>query len=185
MRSSTSGSWAAGRMTVWPSARTAASIAFSVPMTETNGKSDLRAAQPAGRPGEVVAVPILDLSTQRAHRVDVEVHRPPADPVAAGVADDDPAEAGEERPEEDEAGPHLGRRLEGHEQPLDVARGDLVDVRARVVDDDAEVAQRVGHDPDVLDLGHVREPAALPRQGRRGEQLERGVLGAADRARSR
>ena len=49
MRSSTSGSWAAGRMTVWPSASVAASIAFSVPMTDTNGKRDLRrrAAGPA------------------------------------------------------------------------------------------------------------------------------------------
>ena len=50
MRSSTSGSWAAGRMTVWPSARVAASIAFSVPMTETNGK---RTSPPRSRPGAV------------------------------------------------------------------------------------------------------------------------------------
>ena len=97
MRSSTSGSWAAGRMTVWPSARVAASIAFSVPMTDTNGKRDLAAAQAAGRRGEVVAVAVLDLGAQRAHRVDVEVDRPPADPVAARVADDDPPEPGQER----------------------------------------------------------------------------------------
>ena len=50
MRSSTSGSWAAGRMTVWPSARVAASIAFSVPMTDTNGK---RTSPPRSRPGDV------------------------------------------------------------------------------------------------------------------------------------
>ena len=50
MRSSTSGSWAAGRMTVWPSARVAASIAFSVPMTETNGKVT---SAPRRRPGDV------------------------------------------------------------------------------------------------------------------------------------
>ena len=48
MRSSTSGSWAAGRITVWPSARVAASIAFSVPMTDTNGK---RISVPRSRPG--------------------------------------------------------------------------------------------------------------------------------------
>ena len=54
--------------------------------------------------------------------------------------------------------------------------GDLVDVRRRVVDDDAEVAEGLGHDPDVLDLGDVREPAALAGQGRRGEQLQGGVL---------
>ena len=51
--------------------------------------------------------------------------------------------------------PHLGRRLERHEQPVDVARGDLVDVVGRVIDDDAQVAQGVGHHPHVLDLGHV------------------------------
>ena len=50
MRSSTSGSWAAGRIVVWPSARVAASIAFSVPMTLTNGKTT---SVPRRRPGAV------------------------------------------------------------------------------------------------------------------------------------
>ena len=90
MRSSISGSCAAGRMTVWPSARVAASIAFSVPMTVTNGKREVGAAQAPGSLGEVVAVAVVDVGTQGAHGVDVEVDRPPADPVAAGVADDDP-----------------------------------------------------------------------------------------------
>ncbi len=48
MRSSTSGSWAAGRITVCPSARVAASIAFSVPITVTCGK---RTSPPRSRPG--------------------------------------------------------------------------------------------------------------------------------------
>ena len=112
-----------------PSARTAASIAFSVPITDTNGNSRFGPAQAARRAGEVVAVAVLDLGAQGPHRVDVEVDRPPADPVAARVADDHPAEPGEERAEQDERGAHLGRRLERHEQPVDVARGDLVDVR--------------------------------------------------------
>ena len=60
IRSSTSGSWAAGRMTVWPSARVAASIAFSVPMTDTNGKRISRPAEAARRRREVVAVAVLD-----------------------------------------------------------------------------------------------------------------------------
>ena len=47
-RSSTSGSWAAGRMTVRPSASVAASIAFSVPITETNGNVT---SPPRSRPG--------------------------------------------------------------------------------------------------------------------------------------
>ena len=111
----------------------------------------------------------------------MEVDRPPPDPVTARVADDDPPETGQQRAEEHEAGAHPGGRLERDEQPLDVARGDLVDVVGRVIDDDAEVAQRLGHDPHVLDLGDVGEPAALTGQGRGGQHLERGVLGAADR----
>ena len=181
MRSSTSGSWAAGRMTVWPSARVAASIAFSVPITDTNGKRTSRAPQAARRRREVVAVAVLDLRAERAHGLDVEVHRPPPDPVAARVADDHPAEPRQERAEQHERGAHLGRRLERHELPLDVARGDLVDVRLRVVDDDAELGQRLGHDAHVLDLGDVRDAAALAGQRRGGEHLERSVLRAADR----
>jgi hypothetical protein len=110
----------------------------------------------------------------------VQVDRPAADAVAAWVADDDPAEAGQERAKEHEAGPHPGGRLERHEQPVDVAGGDLVDVRSRVVDDDPELGQRLGHDPHILDLGDVGQSAALTGEHGRGEQLERGVLGAAD-----
>ena len=94
-------------------------------------ETDLAAAQPARGGREVVAVPVVDRCTERAHRLDVEVDRPPADPVAARVADDDPAEPRQERPEQHEARAHLGGRLERDEQPLDVARGDLVDVRPR------------------------------------------------------
>ena len=163
-------------MRVVPSARVAARIAFSVPITVTVGKVTSAPRSRPGRAREVVAVAVLDVGAQGAHRVDVEVDRPPADPIAAGVADDDPPEARQERPEQDEAGAHLGRRLERHEEPVHVARGDLVDVRRGMVDDDAQVAQRLGHDAHVLDLGHVGEPAALAGQGRRGQQLERGVL---------
>src|SRR6476659_5579634 len=122
IRSSTSGSWAAGRMTLVPSAG-----------------------------------------------------------VAARVADDDPPEACQQRPEEHEAGAHPGSRLERDEEPLDVARGDLVDVVGRVIDDDTEVAQCLGHDPHVFDLGDVREPTALTGQRCRREQLERCILGPTDR----
>ena len=180
IRSSTSGSRAAGRIVVRPSASVAARIAFSVPITVTCGKVDLGAAQPAGRAREVVAVAVLDVRAHRAHRVDVQVDRAATDPVAARVADDHAAEARQQRPEQDEAGAHLGRGLERHEEPLDVARGDLVGVRRGMVDDDADVAQRLDHDAHVLDLGHVREAAALAGQRRRGEHLERGVLAAAD-----
>ena len=55
-------------------------------------EADLAAPQSTRRRREVVAVSILDLRAERPHRVDVEVHRPAADPVAARVADDHPAE---------------------------------------------------------------------------------------------
>ena len=131
MRSSTSGSWAAGQMVVWPSARVAASIAFSVPITVTPGNITAAPRRRPGRAREVVAVAVLDVRAQGAHRVDVQVHGSPADAVAAGVADDHPAEARQERAQQDEAGAHLGGRLERHEQPVDVACGHLVGVGAR------------------------------------------------------
>ena len=94
-------------------------------------EADLATAQPARRGREVVAIPVVDRRAQRAHRLDVEVDRAPADPVTARVADDDPAEPRQERPEQHEARAHLRRGLERDEQPLDVARGDLVHVRPR------------------------------------------------------
>ena len=149
-------------------------------MTVICGKLTRPAAQPARSLGEVVAVAVLDLGAEGPHGVDVEIHRPAADAVAAGVADDDPAEAGQQRPEQDEAGPHLGRGLERHEEPLRIAGRDLVDVRGRVVHGHADVAQDLGQDADVLDLGDVGEAAAFAGQRGRGHQLEGRVLGATD-----
>ena len=143
-------------------------------------EAQLCAAEPARRTGEVVAVAVLDLRAEGAHRVDVQVHRAPPDAVAPRVADDHPAEPRQERAEEHEAGAHLGRRLEGHEEPLNVARRDLVDVLLGVVDHHADVAQGLGHDPDVLDLGHVAEPATLAGEDGSRQQLERRILRAAD-----
>ena len=186
MRSSISGSWAAGRMTVWPSARRRREHrVLGAHHGHLREACTSAAAQPAGRLGVVVAVAVLDVRPQRPHRVDVEVDRPPPDPVAARVADDHAPEPGQERAEQDERGAHLGRRLERDEQPVDVARGDLVHAVARVVDDHAEVPQDLGHDAHVLDLRDVLEPAALAREARGREQLEGGVLRAGDRARCR
>ena len=92
---------------------------------------DPTATQPTGRLREVVAVAIADGGAERLHRVDVQVHRTPADAIAPGIADDDAAESRQQRAEEDEAGAHLGGRLERHEEPVDVAGRDLVDVSAR------------------------------------------------------
>ena len=52
------------------------------------GERDLAATEPARSLREVVAIAVLDLGAQRPHRVDVQVDRAPADPVAARVADD-------------------------------------------------------------------------------------------------
>ena len=180
MRSSISGSWAAGRMTVSPIGQGRGEHRVLRAHDRHEREPDLRAAEPSRCGREEVAVAVVDLGAQRAHGVDVQIDRSPPDPIAAGVADDDPAEPGEEWPEQYEAGPHLGRGLERHEQPFDVTRRDLVGVRRRVVDDDTEIAQRLGHDADVLDFRDVGEPAPLAGQRRGGEQLERRVLRAAD-----
>src|SRR5450759_2471628 len=89
-------------------------------------KVDGAATKPAGGLGEVVAVAVVDLGSESPHGVNVKVDRPPADTVAAGVADDHAAEPGKQGPEQDEAGPHLGRGLERDEGPLGVAGGNLV-----------------------------------------------------------
>ena len=44
----------------------------------------------------------------------------------------------------------------------------------------AEVAEDLGQRADVLDLGHVLEPAPLAREDGGSEQLEGGVLGPRD-----
>ena len=105
----------------------------------------------------------------------------PADPVAARVADDDPPEPGQERAEQDEAGAHLGGGLERHEQPLDVARGDLVACSARVRSTTTPRSLQCRATTRTSSMsGHVRQAAALAGQRRCGHQLERGVLRAAD-----
>ncbi len=141
---------------------------------------DVATAQPPGRLREVVAVAVVDLGAERPHRLDVEVHRSPADPVAARVADDDLAEPREQRPEQDEARAHPRGGFQRHEQPVDVARGDLVDVRAGMVHDDPQLDERLRHDAHVLDLGDVGQPAAFTGERRRREQLEGGILRPAD-----
>jgi hypothetical protein len=110
----------------------------------------------------------------------MQVHGPPPDPVTARVTDDHSTEASQQRAQQHERGPHLRRRFERHELPLDVACGDLVDVVLRVIDHDAQFDQRLGHHAHVLDLGDVRDPAPLTSQRRSGEHLECRVLRAAD-----
>jgi hypothetical protein len=52
-----------------------------------------------------------------------------------------------------------------------------------MIDDDAEVAQGLGHGPNVFDLRDVGEAAPLAGQGGGRQQLECRVLGPADRHR--
>ena len=92
------------------------------------GERDLAAAQPARRLREVVAVAVLDLRAERPHRVDVEVDGPPADPVAARVADDHPAEPREQRPQQDEARRASWPPPRAARTASPRRRGDLVDV---------------------------------------------------------
>ena len=132
MRSSTSGSWAAGRITVWPSARVAASIAFSVPMTDTNGKRTSVAAEAARAPsrsssrcGTRSSAPSARIASTWRSTGRRPIRSPPGLLMIT-------------RPKRARSGPRsmklariLAAASSGHEQPLDVARGDLVDVRRR------------------------------------------------------
>ena len=139
---------------------------------------DPRAVQAAlGCGGEVVAVLVLDLRAHGGHGLHVEVHRPPPDAVAAGVRDDHPPEAGQQRAEEDERCAHLHGRLERDEEPLRVAGAELKGVGVRVADVESDVAHGLAQDRHVADLGDVAQDAGLRGERRSGHQLEDRVLG--------
>ena len=149
-------------------------------------EADLRAAQPSRRRREVVAVAVLDLGAERPHRLDVEVDRSPPDPVAARVADDDPAATCQERAEQHERGAHLGRGLERARTAIRRRRPRPRRRSARDRSTTTPSSVRVWAMTRTSSIsGHVREPAALAGQRRGREHLQGGVLRPADRDASR
>ena len=181
MRSSTSGSSAALSITVVPRARVAARIAFSVPITDTVGKRDVRAAQSVlRRRGEVVAVAVDDRGAHRLQGRHVEVDGPSTDPIPAGVRQDDAAEPRQHRAEQDEAGAHLQRGLERHERPLRALGLEDEGVAVGPADVDADVAHHLAQDRHVADARNVVERDRFLGQHGGGHLLQHRVLGAGD-----
>jgi hypothetical protein len=127
-----------------------------------------------------------DLGAHRGEALEVLVDRAGADRAAAGQRHAAVAVARDQRPEDEHAGAH---RLDQLVRRLVVAlaarrlrrRLDPAQVLGRLgVDLAAEVAQQLAHRRDVLQPRDVAEGRGARGQERRGQQGERGVLGAAD-----
>ena len=109
----------------------------------------------------------------------MQVHRASTNAIAARVADDDAAEAGEEWAEEHEAGAHLGGGFERHKEPFSVRRLQGHRLGGWSLNGHTDVAQGIGEHINVEDSWDVLEVHALAGQHRGGHHLEGGVLGAA------
>ena len=103
------GSQAALPRTVSPSARTAAMIAFSVPITDASSRYMRVPRRPFD--GELEDAVDRDVGSERRKRVHVRVESPAADHVAAGRWHDDAPEARQQRAGEQERSANLAREL--------------------------------------------------------------------------
>ena len=162
IRSMISGSTAALRSSVTPSAITAVSSTCSVAPTLGYGRANLVPCSPFGR-GQVQTLGrLLDRRAELAQRLEVEVDRAGADVAAAQVGDEGVAEPVQQRAAEqdrDPAGPGVHVDLVGA-GALDVGRvEDQLAVLGAVGDLDAVQAEQPADHLDVADLGHVEQPA--------------------------
>ena len=108
-RSCTCGSQAAFPMIVSPVARTAAMIAFSVPVTDASSRKSGTPRKPVGLHAEG---PVrVHAGAELLERVDVDVEPATADHVAAGRRDDRLARAGEQRAGEEDRGADVAAEL--------------------------------------------------------------------------
>ena len=150
------------------------------------GKDDLRALQPVRRGGGDIAFGQIDLRAHLLQRVQMQFHRPGPDGAAAGQRYLGLAHAGDQRPQDLEARPHLADHVVGGEDA-----GDVPGLKAHGValaelagqghlDIDPESGQQLGHGPDVRQPRHVGQGQGFGRQQRRRHQLQGGILGAAD-----
>ncbi len=87
-------------------------------------QADMGPAKPP-RPALDVALGHLDLGAEGTQAVDVEVNRPRADGAASRKRHLGPAEAGQQRPEHQDGGPHGLDQLVGGAKGLDGGRVDL------------------------------------------------------------
>ena len=168
-RSCTWGSEAALRMTLEPGVSAAAMSAFSVPITDGSSmKKSVERSPPLGAESLMWRA-VLDLGAERAEGVEVRVQAPAADDVAARRGHRRGAEAGQQRPGDEEGGADaLGqRRVDvGVLDPVGLQRDGVV---LDPLDGDAEVGEQRQHRlgvPDARDVGEhdplVGEQAGAP-----------------------
>ena len=140
----------------------------------------------ADEPGraQVVGAVDLHLDAELGEGVDVRVEAPAPDHVAARRRHDGAAEAGEQRPGEQERGADLAAEV-GVELGLrDAGAVDANLVRPRPGGVGAEVDEQLDHHLDVADPRQVRESDLLRGEHGRGEDRQGAVLvpGRANRA---
>ncbi len=130
-------------------------------------------------PGDVLLSVPTDVGAQHPEADEVDIQRPQTDYVPAGRATGGLAEAGEERPHDQEAAPKVRRELAGSGQGMD-PRGVDAERRGRgVFDRGAQGAQDLHHEAHVAYRGDVLQIAVLggKKGGRHG--VDRSVLVAA------
>jgi hypothetical protein len=127
----------------------------------------------------VLVALLLDVGAHRREALDVDVDRPPADRAAARRRRDRPADPGQQRPDDQEGGPHRLAERVRHLVGGQVAGADADPVLGLVeVDLGAELAQDGQHLAHVVDDRQVVDDALFARQERGGQNRQCGVLRA-------
>ncbi len=124
-----------------------------------------------------------DLGAERFKPLEMDVDRPRADGAAARQRNAGLARARQQRAQHQDRGAHLRDDVVGRLGVSDVAadRQGMAGAVLDILDRDAVLFEQQPHGGDVVDPWHVAEHHALRRQQARHQQLQGGVLGAADR----
>ncbi len=145
---------------------------------------DLGPAQPLGRGGADIALFQLDRRAHGRQGLKVQVDRPRPDGAAARQGHLGVPRARQQRPQHVERGPHLTHQIiggKGRGQLRRMEQG-LLPVGAVTLGHlHAELAQQLAQESRVRQTRHVRQQQGLIRQNRRRHQLDRRILGPADR----
>jgi hypothetical protein len=171
----------------WPRSLTSGSrAALTSRVSRDLGKDHLGAGQPFRRPGQNVAVLELHLGAELFQALKMHVHRPGTDGAAARQGDLGMALACQQGAEHQHAGAHLAHQVVGGPRIADVAggQGDGIPFRIpsqRGLDLNPMLRQQPAERVDVRQPRHVIQGDRLVGQQARCHQLERGVLGPADR----
>ncbi len=146
-----------------------------------------RADKAAAGIGDDVAVFEIDAGAQRFEALDMEIDRARADGAAAGQRNLGRTVARQERTGHLEARAHLAHDVVRRERGFD-GRGVQADRVAAAqaiatpdVEVHAELHHQVGHGIHIGQARHVADRHRLVGQDRRRHELERRILGAADR----